>query len=40
VEGDDKPKFHGVENTRQALIENPKLKTQLYEEIKNFLGLS
>ena len=40
VEGDEKPKFHGVENTRQALIENPKLKTQLYQEIKNFLGLS
>ena len=39
VDEEEKPKFQGVEKSRIALSENPKLKKLLQNRVKDFLGL-
>ena len=36
---EEKPKFQGVEKSRIALSENPRLKKLLQNRVKDFLGL-
>ena len=39
VEGEDKPKFQGAENSRNALIEDPEMKQSLKSSVHNMLGI-
>ena len=39
VEGEDKPKFQGAENSRNALIEDPEMKQSLKSSVHSMLGI-